>query len=246
MRTRSSRWVRRPQRVAAVAGVAVIAAVPGLPGCGAKNDAYSAPCAVVIDGSGSGKRFDAGKRVADLLPRFLRDNRCKRLSYVPLGTDSTGSICSQKELDLDPDLGAGTDKDSIRAGRRAKAVKDAQAVFGCLLPKRAESDVLGALSRAVDQRPRGPGTYHVLVVSDMLQHDRYVDLASADLGTAAKRAALMNGPLRDRNPNLTGMSLEITDRGRTLNDPKQSRDVTAFWRELFARDDSGHPEVEYD
>lgn len=236
----------RPQRIAAVAGTAFALMAAGIPGCGAEDGGYSAPCGVIVDGSGSGKKFDAGKRTADLLPDFLREHKCKRLTYVPLATDSIGSTCSQKDLDLDPDLGAGTDQDTIRAGRRAKAVKDAKAVFDCLAPKKPMSDVMGSLARAADQRPDGTGTYYVLVVSDMLQNDPAFALTHADLSSNASRAAVLNGPLKDRVPDLSGMELEITDCARTLGDPRKSAQVRAFWRQAFAAGASGRPKVTYD
>ncbi|MDL4815013.1 hypothetical protein [Actinomadura opuntiae] len=244
MRVRASVRFHHRERVCAAAGVVLVATALGVPGCDPGHDSYSAPCGVVVDGSASGQNFDADKRVTELLPGFLRANKCKTLTYVPLDTDSRGSVCSHKDLDLDPDLGAGTDKEAIRAGRQSRALKDAHAVLACLHAGRPKSDVLGALARAADQRPDGKGTYHVLVVSDMLQTDRTVDLTHADLSTAAKRRAILDGPFKGRVPDLGGTALEITDRGRTLKDTRQSVGLNAFWTQLFAT--AGHPTVKYD
>jgi hypothetical protein len=245
MATRSMIWqaTRRGHRRCLL----VVALVGGSLSLSACSQQLTTPCAVVVDGSGSGQRFDAKTRLDDRLPRFLRTHECGVLTFVPLTSSSEADTCTRVDLELDPDLPG--DRERIREGRRTKARADAQAVLECARQKNPRSDVLGALSRAVTQRPEGAGTYPILVVSDMLQHDVGVDLENDDLSSPAKRRAILSRLADDgRIPNMKGMSLEVTDRGRGIReqDPVRYSQITSFWNELFASRAAGAPEVEYD
>jgi hypothetical protein len=241
--------MRGPRRKPAMAGLLAPALAGGLlmlslTGCAQQ---LKTPCAVVVDGSGSGARFDAKTRLDSRLPRFLSDKKCGTLTYVPITTDSAADTCTAEDLELDPDLQG--NRESVRAGRLEKAKKDAAWVLACAQKKDPLSDVLGALSRAVTQRPDGSGAYQVLVVSDMLENDASVHLERDDLSTPQQRRAVIDRLVHDeRIPNMRDMSLEVTDRARGIQarDPVKYGQIAAFWRELFASKAAGSPEVKYD
>ncbi len=220
--------------------------------CSAQGATFSSPCGVVIDGSASGAKFDATKRLNDLLPGFLLDKTCKTLTFVPLDGSSQGSVCSARDIDLNPDLGGDTDPNAVRTERRAKALSLAESVLACARKSPLSvggSDILGALARAVTQRPDGTGTYHVLVVSDLIEDDGTVNLYRTDsIGTPERRANLISYlGQHGRIPNMTDMSLEISDRGRNYSsNPADSVNFTAFWAALFASKPAGNPQVKYD
>jgi hypothetical protein len=110
------------------------------------------------------------------------------------------------------------------------------------------SDVLGALARAVTQRPPGTGRYHVLVVSDLIEYVPGLSLYNnAAIDTPAKRAAVISSLSKNGElPNMTGMVLEVTDRGRDLPSEADSVNFNAFWNEFFASKGAGRPQVKYD
>jgi hypothetical protein len=210
--------------------------------------APKAPCAVIVDGSRSGTVFNASERLHQTLRPFLQANGCKMLAFVPLNKASVGSVCYQPTLDLDPNLGPGTDQAVVQAGRLGYALKQAQELLTCAhsQPSLANgSDVLGALSRAISQRPAGPAPYHVLVVSDMIETDESVNLYDgAQYSTAARRAALIAALGRSGLiPDLHGVSLDITDLGAGLKNPIKSINFDRFWAALFATKAAGDPQV---
>jgi hypothetical protein len=207
-----------------------------------------APCAVIVDGSRSGTVFNASERLHQTLRTFLQANGCKMLAFVPLNKASVGSVCYEPTLDLDPNLGTGTDQAAVQAGRLGYALKQAQSLLTCAhrQPSLANgSDVLGALSRAVTQRPPGPGLYHVLVVSDMIETDGSVNLYNgAQYSTPARRDALIAALGRSGLiPDLHGVSLDITDLGASLTNPVKSVNFDHFWAALFANKAAGNPQV---
>jgi hypothetical protein len=224
----------------------------GLLGCSSDSRPLTAPCGVIVDGSQSGKTFDAAQRLKDTFPTFLAANNCKIVTFVPLNASSQGSVCTTPDLDINPDLGDNTDQQDIQIERRADALRVAESMLICARTKQPSlsdgSDVLGALARAVTQRPPGTGTYHVLVVSDLIEYANGLSLYdNKAINTSAKRTALISSlSRRGEIPNMTGMALEITDRGRDLSSQQDSDDFNAFWNELFASKAAGSPHVIYD
>jgi len=223
-------------------GAALAVGALSLTGCSA--DKLTTPCAVVVDGSGSGAKFDAATRLKDRLNDFAVEQKCGQLAFVPIDGAPVGSVCTQKTLPMDPDLGGNSDQETVRTGRRTLALTRANAMLECAR-QNPSSDVLGALRRAADQRPPGDGTYQVLVVSDMLQNAGDLSLYKMELGTEAAMTKAVD-TVAAQAPKLAGMRLDITDCGVTLSSSKKAVEVKTFWTRLFKTAAVGDPEVDFE
>lgn len=252
-------WQTTPRAAATTAVAALCACLPaGLAACSSGGGTLTAPCAVIVDASPSGGAFHADQRLKDVLPGFLVNDGCRTVTFVPLTYASQSSTCSEPTVDISgSDLGGDIDPSSVEAGRRKYAEKQANALLACARkeeqgqPGGGGSDVLGALARAVTQRPAGSGTYHILVISDLVQHTANADLYHDNLASAASRTRVITGLIRKGLvPDMAGMALEVTDRGRDLannsNGDLKSADFNAFWNQLFASKAAGDPQVSYD
>jgi hypothetical protein len=114
---------RQFRRVAA--GAAAGALLFALPGCGDKTSEFSTPCAIVVDGSLSSGVFDASKRLDETGTKFLVEQKCGHVSFVPLNGNSESTTCEQDRLAMDPGVG---NPDTAMDGRRKLAVKRADVI----------------------------------------------------------------------------------------------------------------------
>lgn len=204
---------------------------------------WQAPCSVIVDGSGSGADFKVATRLDQTLDRFLSDQRCGTVAFVPLDGLSDTSICRQVPVGLDP-KDADVDPETLRAPLRKVAVQRAKDLLACAQKEDSQhSDVLGALRAAARDRPDGPAPYQVLVVSDMIQSDDAVNLLNRNLDTPQTRARLITD-LAPLTPDLAGTVLYVTNPGANIADARRAQDVTAFWTELLATDRAGRPRMD--
>ncbi|VVJ15007.1 Uncharacterised protein [Amycolatopsis camponoti] len=204
------------------------------------DDAPTRACGVVVDASGSGADFHADERIKTKLESFLEQQSCGQLTFVALNSLSDTSTCNEERLDLDPKVG---DPQAVRAAQRQEAVTRALRLLDCARKESHDSNVLGALRKAASTRPSGTGPYAVLVISDMVQADRRVNMLTANISTPEARAAIID-QLGDLTPHLTDTVLYPTDLSANLADPKHGLNVREFWTELFATDASGRPKIE--
>lgn len=199
------------------------------------------PCAVVVDGSGSaGSDFHAEDRVNATLDKFLRDRGCAQLAFVPLNGLSDTSACQQPRLDLDPPVGEPV---AVREAMRTKARQQALDLLACARKESSESNVLGALRKAGTIRPPGTDTYAVLVVSDMIEIDRRVDVVGGNLATPDARAAII-GRLGGLMPKLANTVVYPTDLSTKIADAQRGQQIRDFWTELLATDAAGHATID--
>jgi hypothetical protein len=230
---------RQFRRVAA--GAAAGALLFALPGCGDKTSEFSTPCAIVVDGSLSSGVFDASKRLDETGTKFLVEQKCGHVSFVPLNGNSESTTCEQDRLAMDPGVG---NPDTAMDGRRKLAVKRAHDLLDCTRTSRNRaSDVLGALRLALRNKPEGSGAYRILLVSDMVLHDEHVDLNTADLSTAAKRADVIK-KLAPVTPGLKGAELFPTDLGKGTAGSTRSKFISDFWHELLSSAAAGGPTLD--
>jgi hypothetical protein len=213
-----------------------------LGGCGVFGgpEALTRPCAVIVDASGSGAEFHADDRVDKKLDPFLRDRGCGRLVFVPLNTFSDTSTCNEEPLNLDPPEG---DPESVRKAMRDLAKKRALALLDCARKEGHDSDVLGALRKASTVRPPGEETYDVLVISDMVHADENLNILSRNLDTPDARAQLI-AEVANLTPSLPNTVLYPTDLSSNVAEAARAQNIRAFWTELFATDQSGHPTID--
>jgi hypothetical protein len=250
------------KKLPAIAAATVLAggAAAALAGCSSPSPGLTAPCAVVVDGSLSGKTFDAARSINDYVPIFLSKDRCKEVVFVPLDQSSRGSTCRQKAVDISPDLGPDVDQDQVVQAERGLALKRANAELTCAQkhePAQGGSDVFGALTRAMQQRPTGTGitgTYHVLVVSDLIEYTTdpslrppFLDLSSTpQISSADGRNQLIGQLTRlGQVPNMTGVSVQVTDFGSGITSGQRSTYFMSFWTALFASAAAGNPQVSF-
>lgn len=252
--------IKRTTLRAGIAATAIgICLAAGLAGCSAGGSTLTEPCAVIEDASPSGHNFDAGNSLQERLPAFLLDNKCQQVAFVPLTYASQSSACSQPTVDISgQDVVGDVDQAALEASRRQLALQHAESLLSCARREQhaqaggGGSDVFGALALAVTKRPPGTGTYHVLVVSDLIQHTGSADLYHKDLTTPTSRTKLITQLIyKGLIPDMTGMALEVTNRGADLVDggntgDLKSADFNSFWSQLFASKAAGAPQVSYD
>lgn len=246
----------------AVTAAAVLAGsvAAALSGCSSSSPSLTAPCAVVVDGSVSGSTFNAARSLKDYLPIFLTKNSCKEAVFVPLNQSSRGSTCRQLAVDISPDLGPDVDQDQVIQAERELVLTRANAELKCAQTDKLSqggSDVLGALARTMQQRPTGTGitgTYHVLMVSDLIEHvtdpslrPPVLDLSSTQqISSPAGRTQLIGQLAKlGQVPNMAGVAVQVTDFGSDLASGQRSSYFTAFWTELFASPAAGNPQVSF-
>jgi hypothetical protein len=247
------------KKLAVIAAVTVLAGgvAAALSGCSSPPPGLTAACAVVVDGSVSGKSFNAVKSLQDYFQIFLAKDRCKEVVFVPLNQSSIGSTCRQQAVDISPDLGPDVDQDQVIQAEQQLALKRADAELKCAQTDKLSqggSDVLGALTRAVQQRPTGTGitgTYQVLMVSDLIEHvtdpglrPRVLDLSNTQQINSPGGRTRLIGQLSKLGqvPNMSGVNVQVTDFGSGIASGQRSSYFMSFWTELFASPAAGNPQ----
>ncbi|MDT0318975.1 hypothetical protein [Streptomyces millisiae] len=237
---------RRALGAALPAATLAAALVVGTTGCGAIGEAlgtsvdrYSAACAVVVDGSGSGdpapEGFDAEVKLHTTLPDFLADLECGTLAFAPITSASQFSSCQAEEVELDPEGDPTLDREEVRAAQRAVAEGVATELLDCARTTQPGSDVLGALNRVSGSAPGDGEAFHILVVSDFIQSDVGSGLDEQDLTTPESRAAVIDGLAEQgRLPRLADAVVYPAGYGmRFSRQPADYADFDAFWTELL-------------
>jgi hypothetical protein len=247
------------KKLPAIAAVTLLAggATAALSACSSPSPGLTTACAVVVDGSVSGKTFNAAKSLQDYLPIFLAKDSCKEVVFVPLNQSSLGSTCREQAVDISPDLGPDVDQDQVIQAERQLALKRASTELKCAQTDKLSqggSDVLGALTRAMQQRPTGAGisgTYQVLVVSDLVEHvtdpslrPPVLDLSSTQQISSPGGRTQLIGQLSKLGqvPNMSGADVQVTDFGSGIASGQRSSYFMSFWTELFASPAAGNPQ----
>jgi hypothetical protein len=211
----------------------------------------SVSCALVGDSTSFARDTDVKQKIATNVPRFLRD--CSSVNFSVITGVSRATDCRSSALRIEPtadDNPNGNPKvaETLRISRRKAALRTLENLVQCGLkekPTQTGSDVLGALDLAA----RGSVAYgrvaHILVISDMAENTKSVDLYKADVSSRDKRGYLI-GLLRERGelPDLRGMEISIIGFGTfAARDATRLLNIQAFWDELFAA--AGTPSVSY-
>jgi hypothetical protein len=209
------------------------------------EDRLTGTCGVVVDRSGSSGEtngFDAGRQIETALPRFLTKIKCRHVVFGPIDANSQTSPCVAQPLDIDPDTRS-ADRQQLWINGRQKAKARANEILTCKARKgtaRAGSDVLGGLSRMLDQRPLGDERFTMLVISDFINNDTLVlgpGPRQTDISTPkARDRVLANLTTVGRVPNLSGVDVYAAGFGISLKGrADQFQPFDAFWRELMGR-----------
>ncbi|MEU5179817.1 hypothetical protein AB0G49_07165 [Streptomyces longwoodensis] len=244
-RTSGSRGPGHRIRLAALLGSTTLL----LTGCSLSGpfdapDRLSGDCAVVVDGSGSGKDDDTGFRAKEklraALPRFLADKKCKYVSYAPITSASIASSCQVQRTDLDPDSDKRSERQSLWTQTRALAEAGAEKMLACARDRQPGSDVLGGLARAAKVPREDPkATFHILVVSDFDQSDPDFRLSRYQLATPAERdkavEALVHGRGLPHLPHTTVYRVGFAVRGGKTT-PQRLEQVDQFWQQVLEKE----------
>ncbi|GAB3968100.1 hypothetical protein GCM10029978_036870 [Actinoallomurus acanthiterrae] len=234
-----------PRTAAATAAAMVALAAAGSFGCDPyKVPRMTAPCGVLVDGSGSGANFHPAQLLTEYADDFLFKNKCRDVAFGPITGASEESTCEIPAVDIDPDdLPPGADRGAVRRGARTDAVNAARKMLACAQGKGQVkgSDVIGGVARIVRQRPEGSGTYHVLVVSDFAASDATTDLYTANLADPAVRGALVR-KAAGRMQDLAGVALTTRGFGAGISaQPAKFGPFTQFWTELIRAEHGAVP-----
>ncbi|MDF5757497.1 hypothetical protein [Spongiactinospora sp. TRM90649] len=234
---------------APVAGTLLTGLLTGLlAGCADEPVALSAPCAVVLDGSGSGTELDVEKLMKKHLATYLSEQGCGTLTYSPITGSSASSRCNEPTADLSPPSPPGGNVGEIRRRALVTALRSAAGMLECAKAeeKRASqgSDVLGGISRAVGVMPGGQGPRRILVISDFAQTDSTMNLyRDKRLGDREHRAELIARLNADaRVPDLSGSQVVAYGFGAGFSpNPDRVDLLRAFWNELLTGPAKGTP-----
>ncbi|GAA1255725.1 hypothetical protein GCM10009677_02080 [Sphaerisporangium rubeum] len=219
-----------------LAAAAIAAAALPLSSCGEDPEPLATPCAVVLDGSGSGEALKVEQLMRQHLLAFISEKKCGVVSFVPITGNSASSRCYVPDVDLDPPKKANTDRDRIRAAALQNVKTNATAMLKCAKQEEDTvapgSDIVGGLRRAVEKRPDGTGYYEILVISDFGQSAGGIDLYhDRQLGSKQHRTVLIAKlAAKARIPDLS--QAHITTRGFGAGLPEVGL-LKAFWVELI-------------
>ncbi|MFI6324077.1 hypothetical protein ACIBG8_41585 [Nonomuraea sp. NPDC050556] len=220
--------------------VAAAAALPlmALPACGGDEDnpQWTTPCAVVLDGSGSGTKLDVEGLMKERLGEFLVDKHCGAVAFAPITGSSGSSKCDIDSVVLDQAHQPGDDVAANRADALDVALEGAATMLACAQKDEYKaSDILGGIDRAVGGRPPGDGVYEMLVISDFAQTDATMNLYKEKLDDKQRREELIAELKADaRVPNLSGTQITAYGFGKGFSKvPGRTNLLLAFWNELI-------------
>ncbi|WP_151774803.1 hypothetical protein [Streptomyces abyssomicinicus] len=218
-----------------------------LASCTEPPDPLTAPCGVVIDGSGSGDAgkggFDAEAKLKDTLVPFLTEQKCGSVEFAPITRSSEASSCRVDEVDLDPGGDETTDHDSARRKALGEAKQAAIEELECARTQ-GGSDVWGALDR-IGEVLSGPDV-KILVVSDFEQADKDFTIEPSELSTEAARGEVIDDMVEARGmPGIKGMEVYPVGLGMIKDiRPEENDDFQAFWTEAI--EGRAEARVQYD
>ncbi|MER5932060.1 hypothetical protein [Streptomyces sp. NPDC002054] len=228
---------RRARTLAALPLAALLAAV----GCSTdKPEALKTPCAVVLDGSGSGSAkdgFDAKAKLDATIVPFMKDRGCKTMAFAPITRSSKASRCRVNDVDLDPPSQSTDDVAAIRQEAMVRATLGARTMLKCAQDTESGSDILGGLARAAEAMPSGGGPAALLVVSDFEQADPEFNLSPESIATPEARTSAVEKLVGPRGvPELSGMDVYPVGYGMSRRaKPSEYEPFDAFWTEILER-----------
>lgn len=236
-----SRLPRARRLARPLAAALPLAALLATVGCATeKPEALKTPCAVVLDGSGSGSAaegFDAKAKLDATIVPFMKKQGCRTMAYAPITRSSKASRCQVNDVDLDPPAQSTDDVAAIRQEAMVKAVLGARAMLKCAKETDSGSDILGGLARAASAIPSGGSPAALLVVSDFEQADPEFWLSPASIATPEARQGTVEKLVGPRGvPDLSGMDVYPVGYGMSRRaNPSEYEPFDAFWTEIMER-----------
>ncbi|MFD7028379.1 hypothetical protein ACFWAR_10140 [Streptomyces sp. NPDC059917] len=231
----------RPLRAALPLAALTLGALLGAVGCsGEKPAKVSTPCAVVLDGSGSGSPkdgFDAKAKLDATIVPFMKKQGCATMAFAPITRSSKASRCRVNDVDLDPAAESTDDVAAVRQEAMARAVVGARTMLKCAQETESGSDVLGGIARAAEAIPPGGARAALLVVSDFEQADPEFYLDSKTITTPEARTGAVEKLVGPRGvPELSRMDIYPVGYGMSHEaKPSEYEPFDAFWTEILER-----------
>ncbi|MFC4589562.1 hypothetical protein [Sphaerisporangium corydalis] len=237
---------------ARILACALLLGLACLTGCGDDEPpSVFRSCGLVVDATSFSVNTDVPKKIREAVPAFLAD--CDRVAYTVVSGSVGSSDCRQAPLGLNagPRDGAQGNPhriEQINLTRRAAAVTVMNRLLDCARQEtrtRTGSDVIGALADIARQANPLDTPARLLLISDMAQNTKELNLYKAEIGTAALREAIIARLRRDnRLPRLEGTQVRIVGFGvNVTSDALRQQQFRDFWNLLFQR--AGAPPVTY-
>jgi hypothetical protein len=205
----------------------------GLSACGEEPPPADHSCGVVIDHSSSSEAAGLGELMPKQVSEFAEESTCDTMVVRPV-TANSQAACVVPTLPLRPEFENDLQFEQYLADARANAGIDVrEALERCGPPEDGASDVVGAIV-AIAELVHGDRA-RILVVSDMIQTARPLNLTTTALDTDDQRAAAV-AVLEDKLllPDLDRAEVRMFGAG-TGSDlpPDRITDLVAFWRLYF-------------
>ncbi|MEV7964606.1 hypothetical protein AB0O34_01305 [Sphaerisporangium sp. NPDC088356] len=200
-------------------------------------------CGLVVDATSFSRNTDVPAKIKSGVPKFL--DGCDRVAFNVISGSVGASDCRQAPMDLvagprDNPQGNPNKAAQISAQRRLAAVKTMNDLLACARAETATqtgSDVFGALVDIARQTSPLDSSARLLVISDMAQRTKELDLYKARIDTPASRLAIISRLQRDnRLPKLTGVHVTIIGFGiRVTSEVVRQQQIRDFWDLVFVK-----------
>jgi hypothetical protein len=234
-------------RIATTLLIALTLASTGACGSG---DEGARHCAIVADATSFYENTDVAKKIDENAPIFLK--KCASVAFTVISGSVITSDCRERPLQLTGDAQANPNNNPVRAEqisrqRRTAALQTLKDLLACARAETATltgSDVIGALLESARQTS-ALGPADLLIISDMAQHTKELDLYQAAIATPGERTQIIQTIKAHRRlPDLKDCAVQFIGFGvKVTPDPIRQQALRDFWDEFFAA--AGAPPATY-
>ncbi|MEO3810680.1 hypothetical protein ABGB17_16895 [Sphaerisporangium sp. B11E5] len=228
---------------APVAGVLVTCLALAAGGCSAPVAAPVRSCGIVVDSTSFSGHTDVPGKIQKEVPKFLAT--CDRVAFGVISGVVGSSDCREQPMELvagprDNPQDNPNKAQQINLLRRGAAVATMNRLLECALAEkdtRTGSDIIGALSEIARQTAPFDNAAKVLVISDMAQNTKELNLYKAKIDTPDRRQAIVTDLERtNRLPRLHGTHILIIGFGiKVTKKVERHQQLRDFWNLVFEK-----------
>jgi hypothetical protein len=187
--------------------------------------------------------MDVPGKIKSEVPKFLAE--CDRVAFGVISGSVGSSTCREQPMELvagpqDNPQNNPNKATQINLLRRSASVTAMNRLMECALAEtdtRTGSDIIGALSEIARQTAPFDHAAKVLVISDMAQNTKELNLYEAEIDTPEKRLAIISLLQQtNRLPQLSGTHIKIIGFGiKVTKKVVRHQQIRDFWDLLFQK-----------